>query len=165
MITEETRQSLNGQIQQELIASNLYLQMSFWLKWKGFKNFAEWLLEQSCEEREHALKFCEYIDAQLSQVEILPIDAPKTDWEDLYTLAYGILLKEQEVTLAINMLMNQAEAIKDYATMCFLKWFINEQVKSENQANLILMRIGAIRGDEGALYNFDNEFDDLFEEE
>jgi ferritin len=161
MISEEMQQALNTQIQKELAASNFYLQMAYWLKTRGLKNFACYMAEQSCEERGHALKFCEYIDKQRALVALSDIPQPKLEWKSVAALAYDVLLREQEVTTAINELMNIAAVGKDYATCSFLQYFIDEQVEAENTALLIFKRFEAANEVWADLYAIDNEFDDI----
>ena len=54
MIKSKMQQAVNDQITAELWSSNLYLQMSFYLKHQGWDGFAHWMRVHSDEERKHA---------------------------------------------------------------------------------------------------------------
>lgn len=61
MISDKLQKALNGQIAAELWSSNLYLQMSFFLKHEGWDGSACWMAHQAEEERGHALKMAGYL--------------------------------------------------------------------------------------------------------
>ena len=61
MIKSKLQQAVNDQITAELWSSNLYLQMSYYLKHLGWDGFAHWMKCHSDEEREHATRMADFL--------------------------------------------------------------------------------------------------------
>ena len=61
MIKSKLQQAVNDQITAELWSSQLYLQMSYFLKHKGWEGFARWMKCHSDEEREHATRMADFL--------------------------------------------------------------------------------------------------------
>ena len=51
MITAKLQKAINDQITAELWSSNLYLQMSYFLKHQGWDGYSSWLKAHATEER------------------------------------------------------------------------------------------------------------------
>ena len=61
MITERLQKAINDQITAEMWSSQLYLQMSYFLKSQGWDGFAHWMTLQAAEERGHATSMADYM--------------------------------------------------------------------------------------------------------
>ena len=59
MISKKLEKAINDQIAAELWSSQLYLQMSLFLKKEGWNGSAHWMGRQADEEREHALSLAD----------------------------------------------------------------------------------------------------------
>ena len=70
MITSKLQKAVNDQITAELWSSNLYLQMSYFLKHQGWDGFAHWMKCHSDEEREHATRMADYLTDRGGQVKL-----------------------------------------------------------------------------------------------
>lgn len=158
-LNKRLENALNDQIRWELYSSYLYLSMAAWYESKGLKGFANWEFIQAQEEKDHAMKFYQYIISRGGRVRLQPIDAPPLEWEsplDAFTVS---LEHEQKVTSLINDLVNLAIEEKDHATNNMLQWFVDEQIEEEGDAGDIVDKLKMIDKDKGAgiLYMLDKE--------
>jgi ferritin len=64
---------------------------------------------------------------------------------------------EQKVTAMINNLFSIATQENDYATQSMLKWFIDEQVEEEDNAQTIIDNLKMIKDNGYGLYMIDKE--------
>ena len=61
MITDRLQKAINDQITAEMWSSQLYLQMSYFLKSQGWDGFGHWMALQAAEERGHATSMADYM--------------------------------------------------------------------------------------------------------
>ena len=61
MINKSMQDAMNDQINKELYSSYLYLSMAAYFEDKNLPGFARWMRIQEAEEREHAMKFYDFI--------------------------------------------------------------------------------------------------------
>jgi ferritin len=134
MIGKAMQDAMNEQINKELFSSYLYLSMAAHFESKNLAGFAHWLRVQEAEEREHAMKFYEFIIERGGQVMLKAIEAPATEWNSNLELFREVAAHEAKVTASINALYELALAEKDYPAQVMLQWFINEQVEEEKNA-------------------------------
>ncbi len=170
-MNERMQKEINDQINAEFWSAYLYLSMSTWFSYQRLHGFANWMYVQYQEEISHGMKMLRYIQERGGSVKLLPIDAVQTEWKspsDAFKDAYD---HEKKVTSLINGLMDTAIEIKDYATMSFLNWYIDEQVEEEASAEEIYLTLLDIEKMPGALRQYDREFldrtfvDETIEEE
>ena len=90
-------------------------------------------------------------------VTLKPIKAVDTKWKSATAIFEQTLSHERTVTSLINSLMDTAHEIRDYATINFLNWYIDEQVEEEAHAEEILEKVKMIEKDKAAMYNLDKE--------
>ena len=138
MISQSLADALNDQLKQELYSSYLYLSMSAFCDTQSLTGFAHWLRLQADEEREHAMKFFDFIQDRDSRAVLQAIPQPPRDFGSPVNLFEQVLAHEQEVTSLIEQLYRKAGADQDHATQIFLEWFISEQVEEEKTAKQIL---------------------------
>lgn len=151
--------AINEQINAEFYSAYLYLSMSSWFDSTGLKGFANWERVQAQEERDHALKFFDYLCARGGRVIMKPIEAPPSTWKNPQDAFETQLDHELKVTELINNLVNLAMQEKDHATVNFLQWFVSEQVEEEENARTILDQLKMISQEKGVglLYMLDKE--------
>lgn len=133
--------SVNDQIQAEFESAYLYLSMSAWFEEQNLSGCAHWMKKQADEEREHAMKFFEYLVSRGGRAELKEIAAPKFEWESATGVFAETLAHEQKVTELIYRMVSLAREEKDYATENLLAWYVNEQVEEEETASLILEKL------------------------
>jgi ferritin len=144
MIGKAMQDAMNDQINKELFSSYLYLSMVAHFESKNLAGFAHWMRIQEAEEREHAMKFYEFIIERGGQVVLKAIEAPATEWNSNLDLFREVAAHEAKVTASINALYELALAEKDYPAQVMLQWFINEQVEEEKNAAEIVANLELI---------------------
>lgn len=145
-ICKKMQDAFNAQIEKEFWSSNLYLEMAFWFRARGWKGFATWMFKQSEEEREHAMEMAKFVLSRGGEVKVTAIEKVPTEFEcpkSVFEITYK---HEQEVTELINKLADVADDEKDRASANFISKFIDEQVEEEETVKDILDCF-AINGD------------------
>jgi ferritin len=144
MINKAMQTAMNDQINKELYSSYLYLSMAAYLEDKNLPGFAHWMRVQETEEREHAMKFYDFMVERGGRVTLKAIDAPKAEWKSTLELAEEVAAHETMITASINTLYELALTEKDYPTQIMLQWFISEQVEEERNAAEIVANLKLI---------------------
>lgn len=144
MIGKAMQDAMNEQINKEFFSSYLYLSMAAYFEDKNLTGFAHWLRLQADEEREHAMKFYDFILDAGGRVELKAIGAPETEWNSSLEVAEQVAAHEAKVTASINDLYELALREKDYAAQVMLQWFISEQVEEEKNANELVAKLRLI---------------------
>ena len=157
MLKEKVLQAINQQINNEYYSAFLYLSMSAWFQGKGLPGFANWMFIQYQEELTHGNKFFKYVHERGSQVVLLPIAKVETEFSDIIDVFEKTLKHEQFVTDSINKIQDIAISESDHATQSFLKWFIDEQVEEEANAQEILDTLKLINGQGNGIFMLDRE--------
>lgn len=147
-ISQSIQDAINEQIKDEFFASTLYLSMSAYFESTNLPGFAKWMRVQSEEEREHALRFFDYINDRGGRVLLTDIGQPDTDFKSPLVVFEKALEHEQKVTASINKIYDMAVQEKDYTTQVMLNWFIEEQVEEEKNASEVVELLKMV-GDKG----------------
>ena len=149
------RKIINQQIKDELYSAYLYQAMSAWADNQGMKGLSIWMDVQAKEEADHARGLYNYILEQGEKVELQAIDKPPADFASVKAILDATLKHEKFITGKINDIYALAEKEKDYATMSFIKWYIDEQVEEEASANELIDKL-KLAGEKG-MYLLDQE--------
>ncbi|MEG2070191.1 MAG: ferritin [Bacteroidales bacterium] len=157
MIHEKMEKEINQQVNAEFWSAYLYLSMSAWFTQQNLPGFANWMYVQYQEEITHGMKMFRYIHERGGKVTLLPIDKVETKWKSPSDAYRDTLDHEREVTSLINGLMDTAHQIKDYATISFLNWYIDEQVEEEAAADELYQTLLQIEKHPEALRILDKE--------
>ena len=156
-ISKKMQDILNEQIKHEFDSAYLYLSMAAYFEANNFNGFANWMKLQAKEESIHAMKFYKYLHDRQGVVSLKALMQPKTEWNgplDAFSEAYAHELK---VTGLIHTIANSASEEKDHATSSFIKWFVDEQVEEESNADQIVQRLKMIGDHKGAMMMLDRE--------
>ena len=129
IISNKINAAFNAQIGHELANSNQYVAIAAWFDGESLKGLAKMFYKQAEEEREHAMKFVEFILDAGGKVEIPAIPAAQNTFASAEAAAQLALDAEVRTTDQVNDLMTLAIAEKNYAAQNFLQWFVNEQVE------------------------------------
>jgi ferritin len=148
--------AMNEQINKELFSSYLYLSMAAYFEDKNLPGFAKWMRVQEQEEREHGMKFYDFILERGGKVTLKAIEAPKADWKNNLEVFEEVAAHEAKVTASINALYELALKEKDYPAQVMLQWFINEQVEEEKNAAEIVASLKMIEAHETAVLQLDH---------
>ena len=157
MISQSLTDALNEQLKHEFYSSYLYLAMSAYCDSQNLTGFAHWMRLQADEEREHAMKFYDFILDRGGRVALPALPQPQRDFGSPANLFEQVLAHEQEVTSLIEQLHRKAVAEQDHPTQVFLQWFITEQVEEEKTASQILETLRMAGDNKVALLMLDRE--------
>ena len=141
MLSDKLTKMIHEQIVHELYSSNAYLAIASFFSDKGLSVLAAKFFEQSAEERDHALRFMNYLLDVGADVQIGAIPEPQNTFKSAEDAVAKSLKQEEWVTELINNLMAQAHEDKDFATISFLKWFIDEQVEEMSSMSELLQLV------------------------
>ncbi len=156
MINKTMQDAINEQINKELYSSYLYLSMSSYFDDKNLPGFAHWMRVQEAEERQHAMKFYDFIQERGGRVLLKAIDAPKTQWASTLEAVEEVVAHEAKITASIYALYETALKEKDYPSQIMLQWFISEQVEEEKNAAEIVATLKLIESHDTAVLMLDH---------
>ena len=155
MLSKKLEEMLNDQMNFEIYSAHVYLAMAGYAADLGLAGFENWFLVQYEEELFHAKKFFSYISSAGGRVKVKGFEDMDNDFKSLLD-AYEITLEhEQLVTKRIYALMDQAQDDREYATISFLQWFIDEQVEEEESVQDLINKIKLVK--DAGLYLLDQE--------
>lgn len=149
------KKALNDQVALEAAASNSYLAMASWCDVTGHEGASAYFYAQSAEERDHMLKLIHYLNDMGSPAVIPAIKLPKNSYKSLEVMIKSALTSEQQVTKAVNRMVEIAQKDKDHTTYAFLEWFVNEQAHEETKFEVILQKFDVIGRDKLAINEID----------
>lgn len=157
MISENLFKELNNQISYEFYSANLYLAMASYCSYNDMDGFANFFRVQAEEERFHAMKLYDYINDMGGRVIIDAIGEPLNHFDstlDCFEKAYA---HEKTVTERFYKLLSIATDEREFATISFLQWFIDEQREEENTFSKLMKRIQRNSDNSAGLYMLDSE--------
>jgi ferritin len=155
MLKKKIEKAMNDQLSKEMFSSYLYLSMASWFEANGYDGMASWMKIQSQEEYEHAMKFYNYINERGGRVTLGAMEAPKSEWKSPIEIFEEAYKHECYITKEIHKLVDLVSADKDYPSISFLNWFVDEQVEEESAASKIIDDLKMV-GDRGvSLYMLD----------
>jgi ferritin len=157
MINKTMQDAMNDQINKELFSSYLYLSMAAYFEDRNLSGFAHWMRVQEAEEREHAMKFYDFILERGGRVMLKAIDAPKAEWKSTLEVAEEVAAHEAKVTASIYALYETALKENDYPAQVMLQWFISEQVEEEKNAAEIVANLKLIEKGGTAVFVLDHQ--------
>ena len=156
-LTKETEDMLNQQIAMEGVSSASYLSMASWCEMTGYENSSQFLYMHSEEERMHMLKLFHYVNEAGGHALQPEINDIKHHYTSLKEVFESTLEHEIAVTNSINEIVNHCYNIKDFTTMNFLNWFVEEQREEETLARRAVELFDLIGEDGVGLWTIDKE--------
>lgn len=157
MLSEVVQKALNDQINMEFTSSYTYLAMSSYCAIQNFPGCANWLLIQSEEENQHAMRLRSFLLDRNCPVILQPIKAPESNFESIPQVFNAALENEVAVSRAIDDLYELAHNEKAFAALVELQWFISEQVEEEKTVRDIVARFELLKDDPSALVDMDRD--------
>ena len=157
-MNERIAKLLNEQINKEFYSAYLYLDMAVFYEELNLSGFANWYMIQAQEERDHALLFMKYMQNNGLKVTLDAIGKPDKVFNDIIDPLVVSAEHERYVTSLINEIYHEAHENKDYRTMKFLDWFIEEQGEEEEKADTMVNRYKLFGTDPKGLYLLDQEY-------
>ena len=157
MLKKKIEDALNAQINAEMWSAYLYLSMAAYCHTQGQPGMGKWFEVQFKEEQDHAKILFNYVISRNGKVDLLPIEAVPTEWNNILNVFESSLRHEQTITESINKLFALCAEENDYATQSMLKWFIDEQVEEEENVQTIIDNIKMIKDNGYGIYMIDKE--------
>ena len=158
MLNVKVSQLLTEQVNKEFYSAYLYLRFSNFYVEQGLAGFANWYKVQAQEERDHAMLMLQYLQNNDVPVALEAIAKPDADLKDNMDPLKAGLAHEQYVTSLIHTIYEAAYEEKDFRTMKFLDWFVEEQGEEEKNASDMLARFELFGHDPKGLYELDSEY-------
>jgi ferritin len=159
-LSQTIEKALNDQMTNEAHNAQIYLAYASWASDKGYEGIANFLFRHANEERNHMMKFLEYILKRGGKVVVSAIPAPGPDPVSVNDCFEKVFNSEVENTANIYRLVELSMAEKDWATWNFMQWFVKEQTEEETLAMDLLSKIkiaGGANAQNDALYALDND--------
>ena len=149
---------LNEQINKEFYSAYLYLDMANYYDELDLDGFSNYYMVQAQEERDHALLFMKYMQNNGLKVTLEAIGKPDKTYASPMEPLVAAAEHERYVTALINNIYHEAHLDKDYRTMKFLDWFVDEQMEEEDSADSMISRFKLFGADSKGLYLLDQEY-------
>ena len=112
---------------------------------------------QAAEARDHALIFRKYLHENGEAVKLTEIEAPDVSFDNFLEPLEKALEHEKFVTALINKIYDAAFKEKDFRTMNFLNWFVDEQMEEEDNAEGMISNMKLFGSDPKGLYDLNAE--------
>jgi ferritin len=157
-MNEKIAKLLNEQINKEFYSAYLYLDISNYYDDLDLDGYAHYYMVQAQEERDHALLFMQYMQSNGLKVTLEAIDKPDKVFENPMDPLVIAAEHERYVTALINDIYHECYEVRDYRTMKFLDWFVDEQREEEKNADSMVNRFKLFGHDAKGLYSLDQEF-------
>ena len=154
-LSTKLEKALNEQLNLELSSAYAYFGMAAYFSQTPYGGFAKWMELQNAEETVHAGKFFKYIVERGGKATLKAIAEPKAEFKSPLDVFQTSLGHEQRVSAAICGLYELALADKDYATLSFLKWFLDEQVEEERNVTDMIAKLEMIGDNKNGLFQVD----------
>ena len=158
MLDQKVIELLNDQINKEFYSAYLYLDMANYYDSIDLDGYANYYMVQAQEERDHALLFMKYMQNNGLAVTLEAIGKPDKVFDSVLAPLQIAAEHERYVTALINNIYHEAHQAKDYRTMKFLDWFVDEQREEEDSADSMVNRYKLFGNDPRGLYLLDQEY-------
>ncbi|WP_419870617.1 ferritin [Chryseobacterium sp. CT-SW4] len=146
-LSESMEKALSDQMNKEIHAAHVFLSYGIWADDRGYQGIAKFLFRHAQEERNHSIKFMEYVLNRGGKPKVEAIPAPPEDPESLSACFDGVFRHEVDNTTAIYSIVDKSMEEKDWATWNFLQWFVKEQVEEETLAQDLIDKLKIAGGD------------------
>ena len=136
---------INQQIGNEFSAMLQYYAIAAHFDAEALPELAGHFRKQAEEEKDHALRFIQFLLDAGARVEIPGVPAPQASFAAAEEAVKLSLEQEERVTAQINTLISTAKAESDYTSDNFLQWYVKEQleeVSSMDQLLRVVQRAG-----------------------
>ncbi|MFB9860005.1 ferritin [Salinicoccus siamensis] len=157
MLSEKLKEKLNDQMNNEFAAAHEYMAMAAYCEHRSYDGFANFYIQQAKEERFHAMKLYNYLNDRSVHATFKEIPAPRVDYDSILDTFKAGLAQEREVTKSFYNISDIATEEKEYATLSFVRWFLDEQVEEEATFERHIDYIERIKDDNNALFIYERE--------
>lgn len=159
-LSESLCKALNAQMTKEAHAAQIYLSYASWANAEGYQGISNFLFRHANEERNHMMKFLEYILQRGGTVSITAIPDPGEGPVSVYDCFVKAFKQEVDNTESIYKIVKQSFDEADWATWNFLQWFVKEQTEEETLIKNMLDKFKIAGGEKASgtgLYTLDRD--------
>ena len=157
-MNDKIKALLNEQINKELYSAYLYVDIANYYDELDLDGYANYYMVQAQEERDHALLFMKYMQNNGWKVTLEAIAKPDKTFSSILDPLEVAAEHERYVTSLINTIYHECYEARDYRTMKFLDWFVDEQMEEEDNADSMINRYKLFGSDPKGLYALDQEY-------
>ena len=157
-MNDKIHQLLNEQINKELYSAYLYVDIANYYDELDLDGYANYYMIQAQEERDHALLFLKYMQNNGLKVTLEAVAKPDKTYSSILDPLVVAAEHERYVTALINAIYHECYEDRDYRTMKFLDWFVDEQMEEEDNADSMISRYNLFGHDPKGLYALDQEY-------
>ncbi len=157
MLDSKIYDLLNQQINKEIYASYIYLDIANYYDEQNLDGFSNWFDIQTKEELEHAELIIQYLRDNGKRVVLETIEKPSFNFKNFKEPLEVSLEHERFITDSINEIYDEAFKQRDFRTMRFLDWFVKEQAEEEKNAETLCNRFELFGQESKGLYMLDQE--------
>ncbi|MCD8206127.1 MAG: ferritin [Clostridia bacterium] len=155
MLQKKVLDLIQDQINKELYSAYLYVDMANFFEDEGLPGFAHWYENQAEEEVGHAKRLRRYLIDSGESVKLEAIAKPDKVFKNIEDPLNAGYEHECYVSSLIHNIYGVALECKDYRTMNFLEWFIEEQAEEEKNSSDLITRMKRFGGDPAGLQALD----------
>jgi ferritin len=141
LISDKMNAALNEQTGHEFGASLQYVAIAAYFDSDNLPELAAHFYRQAEEERDHAMRFVNYLVDAGGKVALPAIPAPKSGFASAEEAVKLSVDWEVTVTRQINGLVDLAIKETDHITENFLQWFMTEQLEEVSSMERLLSLI------------------------
>jgi ferritin len=141
LISDKMVAAINKQIGNEFGAFLQYVAIAAYFGNDSLPELSKYFNKQAMEEREHAMKFVNYVVDAGGLPQIPGIPAPKSNFSSAEEAVKLSLDWELTVTKQINELVDLAGKENDHTSHTFLQWFVNEQLEEVSSMDMLLKMV------------------------
>lgn len=166
-LSQEMQNALIRQMTLEMEASHVYLSYGIWADEQGYGGVANFLYRHAQEERNHMIKFMQYIQERGGKPKVEAVRAPGEDPIDIKNCFENIMKHEIKNTEAIYAIVNKSMQEGDWATWNFAQYFVKEQIEEEKLILALMDKLKIALGEnesETSMYEFDKDLGNMSDE-
>ena len=141
LISDKMNAALNEQVGHEFGASLQYVAIAAYFDSDNLPELAAHFYRQAEEERDHAMRFVNYVVDAGGKVALPAVPAPKSGFASAEEAVKLSVDWEMTVTRQINALVDLAIKETDHTTQNFLQWFVTEQLEEVSSMERLLSMI------------------------
>jgi ferritin len=141
LISDKMNAAINEQVGHEFGASLQYVAIAAYFDSDNLPELAAHFYRQAEEERDHAMRFVNYVVDAGGKVALPAVPAPKSGFASAEEAVKLSVDWELTVTRQINALVDLAIKETDHTTQNFLQWFVTEQLEEVSSMERLLSMI------------------------
>lgn len=163
-LSKKMEKALSEQMNVEDLQSRVYMSYGIWADDAGYGGVANFLFRHAQEERNHAIKFMQYVLNRGGKPSVDALSKPGKDPKNIKDCFDLVYKHEVDNTEKIYKLVELAFEEKDWATWNFLQWFVKEQIEEETLAMELIDKLEIAGGEKAtneSLLVLDNELAEM----